>query len=77
MADEVTYTFHGVWDNGAGGYQEFFGGDDGLPCHDLTAADVAGFTDAQRAKLESPTGQRLYRPVKVKHAKPATDSGAE
>lgn len=78
MADEtIAFTFHGTWDEGAGGYQEFFGGDDGLPCHDLTSADVAGFNGAQREKLSSPAGQRLYRPVKaVKSGKSATDAEA-
>lgn len=60
----IVYTWHGRWDDGAGGYAEFFGGDDGLPCRDLTAADVAEFTEEQNAKLASAAGQRLYRPVK-------------
>ena len=61
---DTAYTWHGVWDDGAGGYREFFGGDDGLPARDLTTEDVAGLSDVQRAKLESETGRRLYRPVK-------------
>lgn len=78
MADEIAYTWHGIWDAGAQGYQEFFGGDDGLPARDLTVADVAGLTDVQRAKLESETGRRLYRAVKqvVKRAS-ADANGSE
>lgn len=36
------YTWNGVWDAGAGGWQEFFGNaeDAGLPTRDLTAEDV-------------------------------------
>lgn len=64
MSDEIVYTWHGRWDEGAGGPVEFFGGHDGLPVRDLTATDVAGLNDEQRMKLESETGRRLYKPVK-------------
>ena len=63
--DEAAYTWHGVWDEGAGGPVEFFGGADGIPARDLTAAEVAGFTKEQNEKLHSATGQRLYHPVKA------------
>jgi hypothetical protein len=65
MSEEIAYTWQGVWDAGAGGFVEFFGGDDGLPARDLTSADVAAFTDEQNAKLRSDAGKRLYQPVKV------------
>lgn len=43
-----------------GGWHEYFAAPDGLPTRDLMAEDVAALSDAQRKKLESPTGQRLY-----------------
>lgn len=64
--DEIAYTWHGVWNEGANGWYEFFGGEDGLPARDLTAADVASFSDAQTEKLTGPAGQRLYRPAAKK-----------
>lgn len=68
MADEIAYTWNGVWNDGANGWYEFFGGADGLPTRNLTAADVSGFTDEQNAKLNGPDGQRLYKPVTKKAA---------
>lgn len=64
---EIAYRWQGVWNAGADGWYEFFGGDaelGGLPCRDLTAEDVAGLTEAQKRNLHSPTGKRLYLPVK-------------
>lgn len=75
--DEIAYTWHGVWDAGAGGPVEFFGGPDGLPARDLTAAEVAALTDEQRAKLESPAGRRLYHPVRGKRGRDANDGDGQ
>lgn len=72
---EIAYRWLGVWDQGAGGWQEFFGGEDGLPARDLTAADVAGLTDAQKARLESDAGKRLYEPGRA--AKRTADIAGE
>lgn len=66
--DEIAYTWHGVWNEGANGWYEFFGGEEGLPAHDLTAADVAAFSDGQTEKLNSDAGKRLYVPVAKKAA---------
>ena len=68
MSDEIVYTWNGVWNEGAGGWYQFFGGDDGLPPRDLTAADVAGFNDVQLEKLNGPDGKQLYKPVAKKAA---------
>lgn len=68
MSEEIAYTWHGVWNEGANGWYEFFGGDDGLPPRDLTSADVAGFNAVQNEKLSGPNGQRLYKPVTKKAA---------
>lgn len=68
MAEENAYTWQGVWNAGADGWNEFFGGADGLPARDLTAADVAGFDKDQMDKLQSETGRRLYTPVSKKGA---------
>jgi hypothetical protein len=66
MSETKAYRWEGVWDEGAGGWQEFFGAATGapIPARDLTADEVAGFSDEQKAHLESPAGQRLYEPVK-------------
>lgn len=77
MADEIAYTWKGVWDAGAQGWVEFFGGPDGLPMRDLTSADVAAFTDIQKAKLASEAGKRLYVAVVKQQRGRATDDGAE
>lgn len=79
MSEKKAYRWKGVWDEGAGGWQEFFGAATGapIPTRDLTADEVAEFSDEQKAHLESPAGQRLYEPVKHpdddagKTAKPA------
>lgn len=81
------YTWKGVWDEGAGGWVEYFGEPDGLPARDLTNEDVAGFSAEQKAKLKSETGQRLYHKVEHRtgNGKPAKadshtadpDTGAE
>jgi hypothetical protein len=60
----VAYKWHGVWDEGAGGPVEYFGNPDGIPARDLTADDVADFNEVQLEKLVSPTGKRLYKPVR-------------
>ena len=65
MSEAIAYTWHGAWDEGAGGPVEFFGGEDGLPARDLTADEVAGFSKEQNAKLNSETGKRLYKPAKA------------
>lgn len=49
----------------AGKPVEFFGAPDGLPARDLTGADVAALNAAQRSKLESAAGQRLYAKVET------------
>lgn len=77
------YTWRGVWDEGAGGWQEWFGDPveyGGLPPRDLTADDTAALNEAQWAHLLSPAGQRLYTakgaPSGGKKAKGATDGDA-
>lgn len=70
MAKQTTHTWKGVWDEGAGGYVEYFGEPDGLPARDLTDDDVRGFTAEQKAKLRSETGQRLYHEIERRDAKP-------
>lgn len=72
----IAYTWRGYWDNGAGGWAEFFGGADGLPCRDLTAEDVAGFSADQTEKLVSECGKRLYEPV-TKTGRTNTASAAD
>lgn len=67
----VAFKWRGVWDEGAGGPVEFFGEPDGLPARDLTAEEVAGLNPAQREKLESEAGKRLYRAVKPPEPKTA------
>jgi hypothetical protein len=87
MSEKKAYRWKGVWDEGAGGWQEFFGAASGapIPARDLTDDEVAGFSDEQKAHLESPAGRRLYEPVKhpddddkggktAKDAKPAEKS---
>lgn len=61
MAEPV-FVWKGVWDEGAFGWQEFFGADSGepMPCRDLTTEDVAGFSELQLQHLDSPAGRRLY-----------------
>jgi hypothetical protein len=77
MSEEIAYTWHGVWDAGAGGPVEFFGGEDGLPARDLTATDVADFNKVQNAKLNSEAGQRLYKPAKASGGRGKADSDAK
>lgn len=72
----TAYTWKGQWDAGAQGWSEFFGGDEGIPARDLNAAEVAAFSPAQRAKLESEAGKRLYEPVRgAKPGKGDADPG--
>lgn len=66
MSEKIVYEWRGVWNPGGPGWYEWFGGDDGLPPRDLTEADVAGFSEAQLARLHSPAGKRLYHPVRPK-----------
>jgi hypothetical protein len=75
--DRVVYEWRGVWNPGGPGWYEWFGGDEGLPPRDLTEADLAGFTEAQLAKLNSPAGKRLYVPVKQRRETGNTPAGAD
>lgn len=59
----LTHRWKGQRNPGERGWQEWFPGKGGLPPRDLTEEDVAGLTDAQRAMLVSPAGQRLYESV--------------
>lgn len=73
------YTWHGVWDEGAQGWQEFFGDPPefgGLPPRDLTPDDTAAFNDDQWKSLASPAGQRLYTPKNKKGGKDGADGNA-
>lgn len=72
------YRWKGVWDEGAGGWQEFFGAESGdpLPTRDLTTDDVAGFTDLQKQHLDSPAGKRLYEAVHDGGDKSAKPTGS-
>lgn len=58
----VAYRWQGERDANGRAF-EFFGAPDPIPSRDLTDDDIATLSPAQRSKLESPAGRRLFRKV--------------